>query len=616
MYHPLDKAGREFRLLRLHPGATPDPIKADLITSSLRDHEPFEALSYVWGDTKNEEPISLAGKSTLVTRNLYEALDKMRRDSEPRLLWVDALCINQEDVDERSHQVRLMRDIYGRATCVLAWLGGGPDAADTVRVMQLIGSDRDIHWTDDRIKGDDLLSIFSFLCHEWWYRIWTAQEAAVAQSLVFVYDNHEVLDETVNEVSLSYVKHCGIRSCCDYEAKWPEVITMNIASFLPNRFLAWRRLRELQQKLRGPTPAELSLSTVASLFRIRRAMNARDKIYGVLGFVSDLQTSWVDYKLSIEATYETAARECIKASKRLDMLSHAFYDTGVDHYFPRRGDARSRDRAESVRRSKPSLPSWVPDWSTEFGIADAVEPVLDFRITFLQRWKSCGNYEALTSSDDPPGSLGVLGLFVDTIEVVGTPRFDPHRGDMDAFHDWRAIAGVDKDPMATYKDGTTRLDAYWKTLCLDMSAIDSLAGNDVVPRASDQDRAEHDEWWFAQLVEKYRLKNPHGEQRHLEQYFPQQVEMATMGRAFFVSRKGYFGLAPTGALAGDRVCILAGGRPPFILRYLREVSVLGKDSAPGFTLIGDSYVHGIMDGEAAQGVDDGTTPPLEKWYLI
>ena len=119
----------QIRLLILLPGLPDADIKCLVKGADLNDAEressEFEALSYVWGDTSPEKktPIQVDNAILLVGRNLRSALLHLRDEEQPRTLWVDAVCINQEDFDERSRQVPLMGDIYRTATRAIAWLG-------------------------------------------------------------------------------------------------------------------------------------------------------------------------------------------------------------------------------------------------------------------------------------------------------------------------------------------------------------------------------------------------------------------------------------------------------------------------------------------------------------
>lgn len=122
-YQPIDTELHEIRLLHLYPGQRLDDISCHL-TSVLLDEKPkFEALSYVWGDSRDILSIDLSGRTHAVTRNLEAALRRLRWKNIERIVWVDQLCINQEDVEEESQQVALMQQIYQTCEGALFWLG-------------------------------------------------------------------------------------------------------------------------------------------------------------------------------------------------------------------------------------------------------------------------------------------------------------------------------------------------------------------------------------------------------------------------------------------------------------------------------------------------------------
>lgn len=112
------------RLLSLAPGNDADPV-GKLSCHALEDRPSYEALSYVWGGSPSESSptITIDGAVIKITRNLHAALIALRRDDKYRTLWIDALCINQKDRKERSMQVSMMGEIYGRAANVNIWLG-------------------------------------------------------------------------------------------------------------------------------------------------------------------------------------------------------------------------------------------------------------------------------------------------------------------------------------------------------------------------------------------------------------------------------------------------------------------------------------------------------------
>jgi hypothetical protein len=114
LYYPLPSS-TSIRLLRLKPGNPADRIECELSTVELDEAPPYEAISYVWGDPRTRRRILCNGKKFTCRANLFMALKNVRNHDGVRVLWVDALCINQNDVGERSKQVVLMKEIYGRA---------------------------------------------------------------------------------------------------------------------------------------------------------------------------------------------------------------------------------------------------------------------------------------------------------------------------------------------------------------------------------------------------------------------------------------------------------------------------------------------------------------------
>jgi hypothetical protein len=132
-----DLRGRRIRLLDLSsvlPGEQ-EPLQGNLRVVSLdRGYMPptYEALSYVWGEDSDSlsRHISCSGVEIPITRNCYDALRTLHRHFGVRSIWVDAICINQDNVEEKEHQIPLMRDIYGSARRVFIWLGNGTKESD------------------------------------------------------------------------------------------------------------------------------------------------------------------------------------------------------------------------------------------------------------------------------------------------------------------------------------------------------------------------------------------------------------------------------------------------------------------------------------------------------
>ncbi|KAK4120783.1 HET-domain-containing protein, partial [Parathielavia appendiculata] len=171
----LDCATRQIRLLKPEPVLRSPTLKARIRHVTLTSRPTHEALLYTWGSPVDRRPMSLDGFNVAVTANLSSALQHLRHEDHPRVLSVDALCINQDDKDERRELVLIMRDIYEAATKVLAWLGEASKDSDLA--MDLV----------DKGMADKVLqrqsresSAFKKLCpRPYWTRIWILQELAV-----------------------------------------------------------------------------------------------------------------------------------------------------------------------------------------------------------------------------------------------------------------------------------------------------------------------------------------------------------------------------------------------------------------------------------------------------
>jgi hypothetical protein len=105
-------------------------IRGDLRVVSLDDKPIYDAISYVWGSPFPSYQIVCSGNNLPITKNCYDALRSLIRNSKIRTIWIDAVCINQSDSSEKNHQVPLMPDIYGAAKRVYIWLGNGTEDSD------------------------------------------------------------------------------------------------------------------------------------------------------------------------------------------------------------------------------------------------------------------------------------------------------------------------------------------------------------------------------------------------------------------------------------------------------------------------------------------------------
>ncbi|KAE9373630.1 HET-domain-containing protein [Stipitochalara longipes BDJ] len=214
-YQPLDFDTHEIRVLSL----TITEIEDELIcctmeTMSLIDPKPYYALSYCWGDRHFTDKILLDLGIAIVTESLWLALKAVRRymaslDRSPTRirLWVDAMCINQNNNQERSQQVRNMRQIYSRAEEVFAWVGHGEllSADLPIILSELILEVSNRNWTSlSKMleNGDSEVSKAAnvFFGEKYWRRVWIIQEITVASKVTILYNDCEFRWEDVAAV--------------------------------------------------------------------------------------------------------------------------------------------------------------------------------------------------------------------------------------------------------------------------------------------------------------------------------------------------------------------------------------------------------------------------------
>ncbi|KAH7344379.1 heterokaryon incompatibility protein-domain-containing protein, partial [Pyrenochaeta sp. MPI-SDFR-AT-0127] len=125
-YSPISSLGQhpEIRIVDLEPGLEHDTIKIQLRQCQLIDSMgSYVALSYTWGNALKTHSARVSSKTLGITQNLHSALVRLRLADKPRSLWIDAICINQEDSTEKSQQIPLMPRIYSSSSSTVVWLG-------------------------------------------------------------------------------------------------------------------------------------------------------------------------------------------------------------------------------------------------------------------------------------------------------------------------------------------------------------------------------------------------------------------------------------------------------------------------------------------------------------
>ncbi|KAI9695530.1 MAG: hypothetical protein M1820_008543 [Bogoriella megaspora] len=189
-YNPLPSRGKQsaIRLLNLEPGQTSDPIICQLGTVPLnedevaRDHVTYDAVSYAWGLELPRHEITLGAWPVLVRDNLWQFLKQMRNSTEQAPLWIDALCIDQSNWDERASQVQVMDRIFRGARKTIVWLGEADD--DGVTAMNLIRTIAEKPAQLTKLTEHVQYSLLKWSRRSYWSRTWVVQEFLLAREIV------------------------------------------------------------------------------------------------------------------------------------------------------------------------------------------------------------------------------------------------------------------------------------------------------------------------------------------------------------------------------------------------------------------------------------------------
>ncbi|KAK5268609.1 hypothetical protein LTR96_006316 [Exophiala xenobiotica] len=190
----------QIRIFVLSAGSGQEPLRGTLVTSHVSSAPSYEAISYVWGDPTMSAEVICDERALKVTESAGTVLRRFRLPNQQRRLWIDGISINQGDLTERGHQVKLMKAVYSNAEEVLVWLGdGGQMSAIAVKILEGLASQ--FEPAEPPIELADLERIFSsvtdlpqaitavenLLQCSWAQRLWVVQELALASSVRFFY---------------------------------------------------------------------------------------------------------------------------------------------------------------------------------------------------------------------------------------------------------------------------------------------------------------------------------------------------------------------------------------------------------------------------------------------
>ncbi|KAK7908657.1 HET-domain-containing protein [Apiospora marii] len=594
-----------FRLLILEPLTSPDyRISCRLFRRRITSSKDYEALSYTWGTDEPIAPILLDGQVHRVRRNLLRALQSLRLPHKKRFLWIDALCINQESLQERADQVSQMGEIYSGAGRVVVWLGEGveePNRSTDAAMDCLVefskrkseidsGLDNSVPLREHyakltalfgsigaRVDGWKILGGISFLfTRDWWERVWTLQEVVLADRVVMKMGRKEIDWTCFEDISML----CTVYTVHTPKETLPSQPQQVMHYILPRLLVQADTVRKIRSKRRSGTPMPLSRMIEDTVGR--KATNPRDKVYGVLGLIISDTTVTVNYNHSVAQVY---------AEAMTSMLRY-FGDLRVYNYL----------LCPNVEEHSPEMPSWVPNLQalTKGGALGlgyirgaSLEDEVESSAVGLLYGAATNRHGELVKARmefSPDGSLLTLkGIHVDRVCAVG--RQAPEK--LGEGHPMRPVlkeweATLDQAAPSCLQSESGK-DAFWRTVNMDCKIINHHPGLTLKDNPRDERR---------RLDRPDSLVPPRdaAATEHLVTAMESQAaygELELSRRRFFVTEQGHMGMGPPALKTGDEVCVLLGGEAPFVLRPVEERGT--------FRMVGQCYAHGFMDGEAVRG---------------
>ncbi|KAI1198955.1 putative heterokaryon incompatibility protein [Nemania serpens] len=593
---------REIRLLKLSKSTPWSPVRCEL-TPVLLDKVPeFETISYTWGTRRSMKPIILNGRRFKASERVYDIVHDRASCLMTRYIWIDSICINQDDEEEKGSQVRLMRNIYSSSYQTIVWLGYASDANDAVGFLA------HLRWrmtladpverasrplTELNIENPSWAALTKLINHDYWSRSWVIQEIAVSKKIIISYggelitwDHFASLIQVMFHTDPNTVWHISKIFWRDTSDAPPvdaglQIVTLGL-------------IRENISARQSLGLFDLLVSSINSV-----ATDPRDTIYSVQGISTAAASGDIvpDYSSTIERPFLKTAEYLLKQ----DCPSRILHLAGI-------GFCRSPE----IRTS------WVPDWSTK-------------RLARIY-WRNPSEfpYNASGAGNKEPDmilrpndfTLTVKGVMIDSIKAIGSPFFGASKDGVprttrgsatltDYTHSRNMILnGALGEPYVT---GISRTEAFWRTLLGDRTPEG--------PRPAEYIFSEHYQALERFLDVAREFLGPDLQPLELDLSPEQQARVTTVmtrdvvdlgrfvnvsgpnmrERMIAVTERGYIGVVPPYSEVGDAVFIISGGQVPFLLRRPAGAEDLTEPGRGAWQLVGESYFHGMMDGEMMDG---------------
>ncbi|TRX89822.1 hypothetical protein FHL15_009255 [Xylaria flabelliformis] len=640
------------RLLEIHPGSVELPISCTLKIANLSGAETcsYEALSYYWGPIDTSQIIYINQQRFRVSAAIFRAIYHLRTREKSRIVWIDAICVNQSDLVERSSQVLLMQQIYSKAASVIVWLGKSVQGLSrTLSDVRKESGDPYSHPINHNAVHYGATRVIScLLSRPWWTRVWVVQELASAKKAYIRCDGDEIIWEhfclLVDRcVSMPYfqTKHVNYQDFLAIRGLREERLSTACSSSRKGEFSSGRL--ELQPN------HSYDLLTMIYNFRAREATNPLDKVFafqGLTGDTSSISRETIDYQsLSRVLVYPDYTRRAsflsidlakahIRSTRTLSIIALA--------EFARQSDPRKPDNTNTNRQEY--IPSWCPAFMNKESVREGLQlrplwsglPLSDYpdfaasgkmtlRDSIFNSEFSIPSPErdsramvdgysyqlpvhvlphlSLTIKEVGPAagiSLGNLSRMTRLVlmrrESTIAPSFRSSLSWESVLPSWRKLA---RKGYRVRNTGTAHQSANDSGVPFEELFNLTITGGKFAcvprPSVSESEPERGDISIGATAGQAAPNSNPHTR----PQLYDRTRADACTGRRFFITDSGHMGLGPANLAVGDEVHVILGLQIPAILRKASKDSDRGMDycgaSDNDWLYVGQAYVHELMN---------------------
>ena len=612
------------RLLRLEPSSSHHkPLRVHLLTTSLAQAPPYGALSYVWADPPDITEILFCGHHSLrIPLNLARALrrlrDKATAATAPHWLWADSICINQNDLAERAQQVTLMGEVYSRAAEVVVWLGLAD--ADTKRAFGAIeaswrwlgreflqGVQEGQEYPFDEMPTleletvrsmdqEDVHAVARLFAREWWKRMWCIQEVGLARRRKILCGPHELSWEALTDFAY-YVQSKGDVLAVFYNADVSRFFRswMHFTAYKDE----WKHTLCGRHTSESIPPWHPDIIDVLDSAYQHVATDPHDNIYAFLGHPCAQHEGRPIMTPDYEHGHHSAYTEFAKSI----LTSPSTIVPKGEEWVYGRGHLRSLSYVwhdDTDLESVTDLPSWVPKWNLRNPCSTLGSGFYHYEAGGLET-----SEPVLITGDE----LQLRGISIDSV-CVFTEELAPHGFDTGAENPpselvqilelWKAALEI-RAQRTLVDEGETR--EMMKALSFTLTA-DLLDSESAVERhikhfsnlSAYMSNMRDADWWPSLATDIFSaefIKDMVGEMTtngDSNRFMIDLLKKCAFRRVFYTAGNR-FGLGPTAMKSGDVCCVLFGSAVPFVARKEGE----------RYRLVGEAYLHGVMQGECLSG---------------